>query len=138
MKRKITKSKWKREDIINAIIKMRVEEMATTKTIIDFLMNDLHYGQTYAYELVKDSREKIKKLYDTNNIAVLEEALAHLEEMLEMAKREKNRKMQLEVRKEINKLLGLYAAEKVEVSGQVQIQTIKLKEIRKDDGSIGD
>lgn len=138
MKRKITKSKWKREDIINAIIKMRVEEMATTKTIIDFLMNDLHYGQTYAYELIKDSREKIKKLYDTNNIAVLEEALAHLEEMLEMAKREKNRKMQLEVRKEINKLLGLYAAEKVEVSGQVQIQTIKLKEIRKDDGSIGD
>lgn len=135
MKRKITKSKWKREDIINAIIKMRIEEMATTKTIIDFLMNDLHYGQTYAYELVKDSREKIKKLYDTNNIAVLEEALAHLEEMLEAAKREKNRKMQLEVRKEINKLLGLYAAEKVEVSGQVQIQTIKLKEIKKDDGT---
>jgi hypothetical protein len=33
----------------------------------------------------------------------------------------------------MNKLTGLYAAEKIEVSGAVKIETIKLVEIKKDD-----
>jgi hypothetical protein len=39
MPNKIKKNDWKKEDIINAIISMRTERMATTKTILDFLMN---------------------------------------------------------------------------------------------------
>ena len=54
MSNKIKKNDWKKEDIINAIISMRTEKMATTKTILDFLMNDIGYGQTYSYQLYRN------------------------------------------------------------------------------------
>ena len=83
MPKKIKKSDWKKEDIINSIIIMRTEKMATNKTILDFLMNQIGYGQTYAYELIKESRDKIIEIYDSNNHSRVEEAMGQMEAMLE-------------------------------------------------------
>lgn len=125
--------KYKREDIIDSIVKMRIEKGASTKTIIqDYLMGQLKFGQTYAYDLLKAAREKIVKIYETQNVSLANEALGHLESMYEDAIKQKNNKLALEIRKEMNKLTGLYAAEKIEVSGAVKIETIKLIEIKKD------
>lgn len=125
--------KYKREDIIDSIVKMRIEKGSSTKTIIqDYLMGQLKFGQTYSYDLLKAAREKIIKIYETQNVSLANEALGHLESMYEDAIREKNKKLALEIRKEMNKLTGLYAAEKIEVSGALKIETIKLVEIKKD------
>ena len=125
--------KYKREDIIDSIVKMRIEKACSTKTIIqDYLMGQLKFGQTYSYDLLKAAREKIVKIYDTQNVSLANEALGHLESMYEDAIKQKNNKLALEIRKEMNKLTGLYAAEKIEVSGAVKIETIKLVEIKKD------
>jgi hypothetical protein len=95
-------------------------------------MGQLKFGQTYAYDLLKAAREKIVKIYETQNVSLANEALGHLESMYEDAIKQKNNKLALEIRKEMNKLTGLYAAEKIEVSGAVKIETIKLVEIKKD------
>lgn len=132
MANKITKSKWKKEDIINAIVKMRTEKMATTKTILDFLIKDLGYGQSYAYELIKDSRSKIIELYNNDNISRVEEAIGQLEAMLERAYQKGDYKLSYNIRQEISKLTGLYAADKIDItSGGKEITEIKLTQIIK-------
>ena len=109
--------KYKKEDIIDAIVKMRIEKGASTKTIIqEFLMGELGYKQSYSYDLLQEARVKIVSLYDTQNKQLANEALGHLESMYEDAIKSKNSKLALEIRKEISKLTGLYAAQKVDVS----------------------
>ena len=127
--------KYKREDVIDSIVKMRIEKGASTKTIIqDYLMGQLKFGQTYAYDLLKAAREKIVKIYETQNVSLANEALGHLESMYEDAIGDKNIKIALEIRKEISKLIGLYAAQKVDItSGNEPITTIKLIEIKSRD-----
>jgi hypothetical protein len=132
MSRKITKSKWKKEDIVNAIVKMRTEQMATTKTILDFLMTDIGYGQAYSYELIKESRIKIVELYDNDNSARVQEAIGQLETMLERSYQRGDYKLSYQIRQEISKLTGLYAAQKVDItSGGEAITEIKLIQVNK-------
>jgi hypothetical protein len=133
MPNKIKKSDWKKEDIINAIIVMRTEKMATTKTILEFLMDDIGYGQTYSYQLIKESRDKIIEIYDANNASKVEEAMAQLETMLERSYQRSDYKLSYNIRQELNKLQGLYAAQKIEHSGQVGFSGIDIQIITNDD-----
>ena len=127
--------KYKKEDIIDAIVKMRIEKGASTKTIIqEFLMGELGYKQSYSYDLLQEARVKIVSLYDTQNKQLANEALGHLESMYEDAIKSKNSKLALEIRKEISKLTGLYAAAKVDItSGGEPITEIKLIQIKSKD-----
>ena len=112
--------KYKKQDIIDSIIKLRIEKGATTKTIIqDFLMGELKYKQSYAYTLLQEARKEIVKLYDTKNKELANEALGQLEDMYQHCIRDKNYKQALEVRKEINKLTGLYESEKIDFTGEI-------------------
>ncbi len=120
--------KYKKEDIIDSIVKMRIEKMASTKTIIkDYLMGQLGYGQSYSYDLLREARKNIKQYYDQSNEASLEEAIGQMEEMAEDAKTNKNYKLAFEIRKELSKIQGLYI-EKIELSGELNhnVTVIKL------------
>jgi len=121
----------KTEDLVNGVVKMKVENGASNKTILDFLMNDLGYGQSYAYEVMREARKKIQEIWDKNAEAHLEEAKAHLEELYENAIRRKDMKLALQVRQELNKLMGLYSPEKLDITSNGQtISEIKIIEIR--------
>lgn len=109
--------KYKKEDIIDAVVKMRIEKGASSKTIIqDFLMGQLGYKISYSYVIYQEARQKIVELYNTHNHELANEALGQLEAMLEDALRQKNMKLALEIRKEMSKLTGLYSPEKIDVS----------------------
>jgi len=125
--------KYKKEDIIDAIVKMRIEKGSSTKTIIqEFLMNQLGYKQSYSYVLLQEAREKIVSLYNTQNKELANEALGHLESLYEDAIKGKNMKLALEIRKEISKLTGLYAATKVDITSLGEaITEIKLIQVNK-------
>ena len=70
--------KYKKEDIIDAIVKMRIESGASTKTIIQsFLMGELGYKQSYCYVLLQEARQKIVELYNTKNAELANEALGN-------------------------------------------------------------
>lgn len=110
------KSKFNREDVIAAVIKMRLEKSASTKTIIDFLVNDLGYSKTMAYEYLKLAREEIKEQYSQLNPSMIEEAIGQYEEAIERARANKDWKLWNDLRKELNKIQGVYASEKIDIS----------------------
>lgn len=112
----------KTEDLINSIVKMKVQDGASNKTILDFLQNDLEYKTTYSYELIREARKRIQEIWDKNAKYNMEESKAQLEELYESAIKEKNKKLALEIRKELNKLMGLYSPEKIELSGELTIK----------------
>jgi len=124
--------KYKREEIIRALIKMKLEECASQYTMLNFLKDNFDYKQSYAYELLREADAKIAEIYKEYNKNSIELAIASLEEQFEVARKHKDRKLMLEITKEINKIKGIYAAQKVEHSGAVQINTIKLIETVKD------
>jgi hypothetical protein len=132
--------KYKKEDIIDAIVKLRIEKGASTKTIIqEFLIGELKYKQSYCYVLLQEARDKIVKLYNTQNKQLANEALGHLESMYEDCIKDKNMKLALEIRKEINKLTGIYAAQKIDVTSDGKsITEIKLIRIENKDNINGD
>lgn len=107
---------YKTEDIINNIIKMKIEKGASNKTILEFLQNELGYKMTMSYDLMREARKRIQVIWDKNYEAHLEEAKGQLEEMLEKAFKDKNLKLALSVRQELNKLMGLYQAEKIDIT----------------------
>ena len=118
---------FKKEEIVDAIVKMRCEKLASSKTIIkDFLMNELGYGSTYSYELYNLALQKIKEYYKEYNTAAIENSIAQMEEMMEECKKNRNYKQAFEIRKEINKILGLYI-EKIDITSGGQ--PINLKDL---------
>ena len=118
---------FKKEEIVDAIVNMRCEKLASSKTIIkDFLMNELGYGSTYSYELYNLALQKIKEYYKEYNTAAIENSIAQMEEMMEECKKNRNYKQAFEIRKEINKILGLYT-EKIDITSGGQ--PINLKDL---------
>jgi hypothetical protein len=103
-----------RENLIMALVKMRVEKFATTKTMLDFLQSKpLNYKDSYAYELIRESKKRIQQIFKEEYEESFHNALARLEEIIETTK---NEKVRLESQKELNKLLGLYRPQKVDIT----------------------
>lgn len=127
------KKDWSKEDIIMALVKMRVEKFATTKTMLEFLMNQIGYAQTYSYELIKISKSRINEIFKEEHEESFHNAMARLEEIIESSK---NEKVRLEAQKEMNKLLGLHKPQRVDVTSNgkdLQIGEVIVKIIRKDE-----
>ena len=91
------KPQYKKEDIIDQLVNMRIKLGQSTKSCIDFLKKDLGYKHAYAYELYREARVKIKEIYNARNEAALEESIGQLERMLEYHMQTKNFKQALEV-----------------------------------------
>lgn len=106
----------KTEDIINGLIRMKIEKNASNKTMLEFLMNDLGYGQPYSYNLLQKARKKIQEIYAQNVETQFEISKGQLESMLEKATSRGEMKLALQILQEMNKLMGLYASEKIDIT----------------------
>ena len=113
------KAKYTKEEIIDAIVDMKLNKSASTKFILSFLQTELGYSQSQSYEYLKWARESIAETYNDKNEGAVEEAIGELESVMQYARTNKNYKLWFEVRKELNKIRGIYAAERVEVSGKI-------------------
>jgi len=128
--------KYKKEDLIDKVVKMRIEQMCSTKTILQYLMNEIGYKQTYSYEILREARSKIRELYNQENSASLEEAIGQLEQMAEDAKKGRNYKLAFEIRKELSKIVGHYT-DKIELNGSIDHKVTVIKLNGPDVGEIG-
>ena len=119
--------RYKREDAIQHIIEMRINQLAPSRRCISFLKDECGYSQPQAYLIYKAAQEQIAKHYEETNKHSLEEAINQLETLLIESKEEGNKKIMLEVLKEISKLKGHYI-ERIEHSGSVEhkIDVIKI------------
>jgi len=50
------------EDIVNELVRMKVEKGTSNKTMLDYIYNTYAYKQTYAYDLIKKARVKIQEI----------------------------------------------------------------------------
>jgi hypothetical protein len=106
------KIKHDRDLLVDKIMNMRIKG-ASTKTILDFLQDEIGYGQTAAYGIFKDAQMRIKEMYNEDSHAAFEEAVSRLERLYEKALTTKEK---LEIEKELNKLKGLYRPQKLDIT----------------------
>lgn len=130
------KSKYSKEDVVNAIVEMRLVKCMSMKNVLEFLMNDLGYGQAMAYNYINMAQDIVVTNYKEIVKVASEESVGQLENMMQYAMTNKNFKLWFELRKEMNKIQGLYV-EKHELSGTIDhnISIIRLTEIIKEDGT---
>jgi hypothetical protein len=131
--KKREKKSFDKEQVVMALVKMRIEECATTKTMLDFCMNELGYEQTYSYTLIKLSKIKINEIFKEEHEESFYAAMGRLEETIE---RTKNEKVRLDAQKELNKLLGLHKPQRVDVTSNgkdLSVSEVIVKIVRRED-----
>lgn len=118
---------FKKNDIIESIIRMRLEGHKARTTIMRWLIKELGYSQSYSYELIRDAAKEFEQRAVINFGEDLKEDIERFEIMYEKAMKANNMKEARECLKEISKLKGHYK-ERVELSGSVDttIKVIKL------------
>lgn len=121
MKKKGTNS-YKTQEVIDSIIKMKINKWCSTRTILDFLQKDLGYKQTRAYQIYRMANDEIKKMFTETQEHWKETAIGQLQELAEEAKLNKKYKLAFEIRKDISDIVGLYI-ERIEHSGEVSLKT---------------
>ena len=75
----------------------------------------------------RDARNKIADIYKNWNENLLDQTIGDIEQQKRQAEKDGNRKLVLEITKEINKISGLYV-ERVDVTGNIEhsINVIKI------------
>ena len=121
--------KYDREFLVTKVAMMRIKGKST-HTLLDFLMVQVGMSRKIAYEVLTDAQNYIMDITDRDVAKAFTNAIQRLEELYENG----TNKERLETQKEINKLMGLYASEKVDItSGGNAITEIKLIQVIKKD-----
>ena len=120
---------YDRDYLVKKIAMMRIKGKSTY-FILEFLQNEVKMGQTTAYEVLRDAQKVINEMQLTEIETAFNEAIAQLEELYESTS---DKKLRLEIRKEISKMRGLYAAQEIKHSGEIGIQGIDIKIITSKD-----
>lgn len=118
-----------RELLVSKIAMMRIEGKST-HFIMDFLKESIKMGQTTAYEVLREAQDYIVKMTNQDLEKAYSEAIQQIERKMDSVS---DKKTWLQYRAELNKLQGLYAAQKIEHSGQVGFSGIDIQIITNDD-----
>jgi hypothetical protein len=121
------RKKYDREYLVAKIAMMRIKGKST-HTILDFLMETVGMSRKVAYDVLQDAQKYIMEQTNEDVKLALAESIQRLEELYESG----NDKVRLDVLKEMNKLRGLYAAQKVDITSAGEaITEIKLIQVNK-------
>jgi nitrate reductase NapAB chaperone NapD len=110
-KRKGRGPEYDRVYLTNKVAMMRIEGMSTYN-LLEFLMETIKCCRKVAYEILNDAQKIIVEIQKVEVETAFAEAIGKLEAIYQKA----DGKLKLETQKEINKLRGLYAAERIDVS----------------------
>ena len=114
---------YDRDFLVNKVAMMRIKGKSTY-TIIEFLKDSVGMGQTTAYEVMRDAQKLFVELQRDKLEGAFEESISQLEELYESTS---DKKLRLSIVQEMNKMKGLYAAQRVEHSGQVGFTGIDIQ-----------
>ena len=127
MKKTDGRKKYDREYLVAKIAMMRIKGKSTY-TILEFLMETVGMSRKIAYDVLQDAQKYIMEQTNEDTKVAFAEAIHRLEELYEGG----NDKVRLDVLKEMNKLRGLYAAQKVDITSAGEaITEIKLIQVNK-------
>ena len=121
------RKKYDREYLVAKIAMMRIKGKST-HSILEFLMETVGMSRKIAYDVLGDAQKYIMEQTNEDTKVAFAEAIHRLEELYEGG----NDKVRLDVLKEMNKLRGLYAAQKVDITSAGEaITEIKLIQVNK-------
>lgn len=127
--------KYKKIDLITRVVDMSCNGKSQPE-ILNWLMNDGDCAISYSYEILREAKPIILDTLRDISKDRLETTIRELEQMFYEAKLSGDKKLALEIKKEINKIAGLHN-QKIDVTSNGEtISTptiIKLIEIKKDD-----
>lgn len=101
------------QQAIDHIINMKMVENKSHQEILAYVTQDLGKSLTYAYQLWNKAKVYIDDVTKKMRLDAHQEAILRLEKQYALAEKEKNRRMMLDIQKELNKLNGLYEQDKV-------------------------
>lgn len=107
--------KFNKDKLIEEVVKMRIKDLASTATILDYIIKEANVKQAQAYNYLSEAQDIISEMYKDIRKAALEEAIAQTQTLLEQAETVVDK---LKVRQELSKLQGLYI-EKIQHSGEI-------------------
>lgn len=99
---------FKREDLVNQIIDMRIRKGFTKVELFEFLTIKLNYCQSYAYEIMRDARNETDSRAVQNFGEDLKEDIERFEHLYQLSIRSGNRMEAKQMLVEICKLKGHY------------------------------
>lgn len=108
------KAKFTKEDIIAKVIDLRLNHSTSTKNIINYIHKDLGFSKSQAYQYLHWAREEIKEQYSLMNPVMIEEAIGQYEDALEQSRLAKDWVLWNSLRRELNKIQGNYAAQRID------------------------
>jgi hypothetical protein len=129
-----TEPKYKKIDLIAKVIEMTTSGI-TQPEIKEWLLREGECGIDYVYQILRDAKPIILETLKDIAVGRLETTIIEMEKMYIEAKNCGDRKLALEIKKEINKISGLHH-QKIDVTtgGEKinEISIIKLIEVKKD------
>ena len=127
--------KYKKIDLINKVVEM-ICNGTSQYEMIDWLSSEGECGTTYCYDILKEAKPIIMEALKDISKDRLEATIVELEKMFIEAKGTGDKKLALDIKKEINKISGLHN-QKIDITtgGEKlnQISVIKLIEYKKND-----
>lgn len=108
--------------IYREIIDKRFKEFEPQYIIIRWLEDEYGVSNPYAYDIYKEAMVEVTKAEYSNIEDPFQTALEQTQQIMKDALNSNNKKIALEARKEMNKLLQLYI-EKIEISGELVFKT---------------
>ena len=111
-KKKTRGPSYDREIYVNEVSVMRIEGKSTQFILQHLMGKENGMCRKIAYEIIGEAQKQIVEMQKSEIDTAFAEAMAKLEQLYETS----DNKLRLEIQKEINKLKGLYSAEKIDIS----------------------
>lgn len=93
--------------LIQELVMMRIRDAKSLHEILFYLTIDKGFTKSYSYDLWNHAKEQIEEIQKEMAVTALTQRIADLERVLETARKEKNRRIELDTIKELNKICGL-------------------------------
>lgn len=103
--------------VIEEIIELRCKRGYSSTSLVNILKEKYDINQARAYVLIREAREKMGEIYNEINGDVLKDSILFMENMREQALGLGDKKLALEVQKELNRVNQLYV-QKVELEAK--------------------
>jgi hypothetical protein len=105
--------------VIKELADLRYKKGYSRKSLIEYLQSEYKLEISRCYALISDMFSQTAEAYAKTNIDALSNSVAFLEELQQSALKENNKKLALEISKELNKLQQLHI-QKMEIEMKVE------------------
>lgn len=130
------KRKFDRETVVNECVKLRIEGMSTIN-LLEHLSNNYDIGRPTGYVILQDAQKLVVEIQMKDIENAYYDSIARLEELYESAGKDK--RLKLQIQQEINKVRGLYEAQKIDITSNGEsINEIKLIQVNSKNDLLSD